>query len=904
MTTPTTVQVRLQLRADTAANWTTNDPVLLANELGRETDTGKIKIGNGSAAWSSLSYQPFGGQITNADIASNAEIAVSKLADGAARQLLQTAANGTDVEWASNIDIPGTLDVTGAATFDAAVTIQGDLTVNGTTTTIDTANLAVEDKNIEIGKVASPTDVTADGGGITLKGTTDKTINWVDATDAWTFSEHVNIASGKEYRINGVKVLDATSLGSGVTGSSLTSVGTIGTGVWQGTAISKTYLDATLISTGDTGTVTSTMIADGTIVNADVNASAAIAGTKISPDFGSQALTTTGLISANGKVSFPLGTDALPSLYPGTDTNTGIYSPGADQVAISTNGTGRLFVDASGNVGVGVAPSARLHSYATLSNSVVETLRLQNASDGLNAGTEAVFASNNVAHVKIQQLVTGATAGNRGSDCLFFTKADGGSISERLRITSDGKVGLGTSSPATLLHIQGAGNQTFRLQNTTGGSIASPQSSFIDFVGGSAEIRARIEAQDRRANVLGGFLNIGTANTSNTIVNAIHIDNAQRVGIGTTSPSQILSVGGTTGRIFTINQGTANKTIIDNDFALELRSNAGYQLIHNANNSSGSIAFQINSAERARIDSSGRLLVGTSTSRASYAGNLEIEGTTSAATVAVTRNSANTAPAYLFLGKSRSTSVGGNTIVASGDQLGDISFTGSDGSLPVIAASIRAIVDGNPGTNDMPGRLVFSTTADGASSPTERMRIDSSGSVNLGNLASTSTASKETTSYAFIATGTSTTTSSVGLESWANATSTRYHIAFTNSNGVVGTISTNASATAYNTSSDYRLKENVVPLTGAVDRLQQIPVHRFNFIADPDTVVDGFIAHEAQEIVPECVTGTKDEVDADGNPVYQGIDQSKLVPLLTAALQEAIGRIETLEAEVAALKAS
>jgi hypothetical protein len=93
-------------------------------------------------------------------------------------------------------------------------------------------------------------------------------------------------------------------------------------------------------------------------------------------------------------------------------------------------------------------------------------------------------------------------------------------------------------------------------------------------------------------------------------------------------------------------------------------------------------------------------------------------------------------------------------------------------------------------------------------------------------------------------------------------------------------------------------------LVGAIDRLNGLQVHRFNFLADPDKTVDGFIAHEAQAVVPECVTGEKDAVDEEGNPVYQGIDQSKLVPLLTAALQEAIGRIETLEAEVAALKAS
>ena len=126
---------------------------------------------------------------------------------------------------------------------------------------------------------------------------------------------------------------------------------------------------------------------------------------------------------------------------------------------------------------------------------------------------------------------------------------------------------------------------------------------------------------------------------------------------------------------------------------------------------------------------------------------------------------------------------------------------------------------------------------------------------------------------------------------------------FRRSGTQVGSISVTASATAYNTSSDYRLKENITPLDGAIARLNQLPVHRFNFIADPDTVVDGFIAHEAAAVVPECVTGEKDEVDEDGDPVYQGIDQSKVVPLLTAALQEAIAMINALEARIAALEA-
>jgi hypothetical protein len=117
-----------------------------------------------------------------------------------------------------------------------------------------------------------------------------------------------------------------------------------------------------------------------------------------------------------------------------------------------------------------------------------------------------------------------------------------------------------------------------------------------------------------------------------------------------------------------------------------------------------------------------------------------------------------------------------------------------------------------------------------------------------------------------------------------------------------GSIQFSDSGTSFNTTSDYRVKENISPLSNAATRLNQLKVYSFNFIADPDTVVDGFIAHEAQSVVPECVTGTKDEVDDDGNPIYQGIDQSKLVPLLTAALQEALAKIETLETRLTALE--
>ena len=105
--------------------------------------------------------------------------------------------------------------------------VEGNLTVNGTTTTVNSTTLTVDDKNIELASTASPSDATADGGGITLRGTSDKTLNWVSSTNAWTSSEDFNLASGKVYEINGSQVLSATSLGSGVVSSSLTSVGQI-----------------------------------------------------------------------------------------------------------------------------------------------------------------------------------------------------------------------------------------------------------------------------------------------------------------------------------------------------------------------------------------------------------------------------------------------------------------------------------------------------------------------------------------------------------------------------------------------------------------------------------------------------------------------------------------------------
>jgi hypothetical protein len=173
----------------------------------------------------------------------------------------------------------------------------------------------------------------------------------------------------------------------------------------------------------------------------------------------------------------------------------------------------------------------------------------------------------------------------------------------------------------------------------------------------------------------------------------------------------------------------------------------------------------------------------------------------------------------------------------------------------------------------------------------ERVRIDSSGYVHIGTgglQAGTTVA------------GTSLRGSDI-LKS-TNTTSNANQVVFYNPNGVVGLIRTSGSSTAYITSSDYRLKENVTGITDGIERVKQLNPSRFNFIADADATVDGFLAHEAATVVPEAVSGERDAVDEDGNPDYQGIDQSKLVPLLTAALQEAIAKIETLETRLTALE--
>ena len=485
----------------------------------------------------------------------------------------------------------------------------------------------------------------------------------------------------------------------------------------------------------------------------------------------------------------------------------------------------------------------------------------------------------------------------------FYTAASN-AIQQRMVLDASGRLGIGTSSPSQTLTVvapsnaQAIGIWNRALDNTYGA---------INFKTNDGATDQSI-IQNSRIGTNGAQLSFYTKPDGGSAAEKLTIDSTGRVGIGTTSPGSALDVNGAItargdGSQVALYLGAGSQSIRDLGTA-----SITYLDLATGSTSHGQFIVRSSNAytERARIDSSGRLLVGTSTARSNlYGGSynplvqIETSGALTDRTLNLAYNNAgsNAGGAILSFTTSRGSTAGSNTLVANNDELGSLNFAGADGTKPIIGASVVAYVDGTPGANDMPGRLVFSTTADGAASPTARMTINPDGTIYYGVL----TAS--VTPGGIVAYPGTAGQFAIGHAS-GTASGTAY-AGFQLAGTQIGSITQNGTtAVAYNTSSDYRLKENVTAVPDGIARLQQLKPSRFNFIADPDRVVDGFIAHEAQAVVPECVTGEKDAVDDDGNPVYQGIDQSKLVPLLTAALQEAIGRIETLEAEVAALKSA
>jgi len=299
----------------------------------------------------------------------------------------------------------------GAATGTSLV-LSGDLTVNGTTTTINSTTVTVDDKNIELGSSASPTDAGADGGGLTLKGDTDKTFNWIDATDAWTSSENLNLLTGKTFKINGTDVLSGSTLGSGVTASSLTSVGTIATGVWNGTAIA--------IANGGTGATdagaarTALGLAIGTDVQAYNATLAAVAGGTYSGD---DSIVTVGTIVAgtwngstialaNGGTGATSASGARTSLGLAIGSDVQAYDAELAALAGLTSAADKLpYFTGSG--------AAALADFSSFGRSLVDDVDAAASRTTLGLGSMATQASSNVS-------ITGGSIDGITFDCGTF----------------------------------------------------------------------------------------------------------------------------------------------------------------------------------------------------------------------------------------------------------------------------------------------------------------------------------------------------------------------------------------------------------------------------------------------------------------------------------------------------
>ena len=669
-------------------------------------------------------------------------------------------------------------------------------------------------------------------------------------------------------------VQNPTFSGNITTTGNITGANVIGTTTVSGATV-----------TGTTGNFA------GTITAATVVGTTTVSGATVTGNTGSFTTLTGGVTTITSGV-FAAGSATNPSISFTSDPNSGLFSPGADQVAISTNGTGRLFVDASGRVGIGTAPSSLLHLQVPSGSAQIQF------KSGSN--TDSYFGLDTAYNTGLDIASGGATT---------FRNFNGAIFSETLRITAAGLLGLGTSSPGALLHLSAtAGNQELRLSDTTNTAMGRMYVANGTYL--ISETAHPIVFQTNATN----RMTIDSSGNVNIDSNTLYVDATNnRVGIGATTVGDLLHLRAATTPHLRIDH-TTTSSFGAVQFYEDTTQQASIGALGSTSSGTGGgnalqiwnflnapTVFATNNQERARIDSSGRLLVGTSSSRAIYgiSSAIQIEGTgfdTSSLSLICNNNGSQSA--YLALGRTRGTSVGSTTTIANGDILGAVSFTGAHNSgLTGASASITGYVDGTPGANDIPGRLEFSTTADGASSPTERMRIDQNGHIktySTGNGHTVNVSAGGGTST-FIYAGNRSSTDVQG-----SGGTTVYYVY---SNGNVQ--NTNGS---YTTLSDAKLKENIVDAHSQWNDLKAIQIRNWNFKNETGYETHrqiGPVAQELEQVCPGLVFETQDR-DADGNEtgeVTKGVNQSVLYMKAVKALQEAMERIEQLEASNADLLA-
>jgi len=358
---------------------------------------------------------------------------------------------------------------------DGTVAVAGNLVVNGTTTTVNSTTLTVDDKNIELGSVATPSDTTADGGGITLKGATDKTFNWVDSTDAWTSSEHINLASGKTFQLNGTAItstaaeLNLLSSVSGLVQADLTKLAAVDASATElnytdgVTSAIQTQLDAKapIASPTFTGNFTSVGIddnADATAITIDSSENVGIGTTapycKLDVRGGVEDPTldfhSTGYFSIGANVQLAFGSWESSPWAIWMQTRNATVNGSSYPLAINPLG---------GNVGIGTAaPDAKL----TITNAGANSLRLKTT--GVHGTKPYISFDSGLAGTNYAEKarITGgydSATGGSGGYFNIATKTTGESLTTRFSIDSSGHITPGTDN------TQNLGSTTLRWAN-------------------------------------------------------------------------------------------------------------------------------------------------------------------------------------------------------------------------------------------------------------------------------------------------------------------------------------------------------------------------------------------------------------------------------------------------------
>jgi len=546
----------------------------------------------------------------------------------------------------------------------------------------------------------------------------------------------------------------------------------------------------------------------------------------------------------------------------------------AGKLNIGIDGVGSaLMIDASRNVGIGTAsPGTKLHVQTATNGGIV-------VNDGTVNGI--IYGSTTLTN----SLAIGTTSNH---PLIFGTN----NTFPQMTLATSGNVGIGTSSPQGHLHINTESAEATEVyidgENNQQKSVELRHYDASEASGaGRNTFYLKTKATDKVT--LGGYDN------SSSEFEVVTFQENGKVGIGTTSPNSKVTSVQTFGDGF-------SSSFYANPASSAQGERSGYSFAATFEGTGD------NTARRSADIYSG--FNGGAWSNEYLAFGVGLGGASNDAGAATTERMRITGAGNVGIGTASPAVAGAgkSTLDVNGPVLarGGVSVNQtSAGGLDVSGNDLRIRSWGaTAGT----GSMSFRTGGGGGSVDTERMRINSVGDVFMHGTSINGT--ENDAGY------------SVGGLSFRvsrNTTANANQIVFYNPNGSIGAIQTNGSATAYNTSSDYRLKENVVPMQDALQRITQLKPSRFNFIADDSVVVDGFIAHEVQEVVPEAISGEKDAMrdeeyevipavlDDDGNeitpavmdtrsvPEYQGIDQSKLVPLLVGAIQELTARIAALE---------